>query len=459
MRPPDDGPTVPVTVTPEDLDAVARQFSDAADGFARLRENLWNGLRPAAGWAGVDEQARRFGQQFTDAYMQLETGIERARGVLCDIGQGIDLAARNHWLADQSAIPGATPGEPPWATAPPGPFIATEVASFPLVGNATFRYPPPFDAKIPAGDPERLRTGARAFYDARSVVDALIAALYGALYGLFEHNDSEDLRALDEFWQRVGGRSDKAILTAIRDGCDALGRGLDDFASWIVDTNNEIDHALQDVVDSIFEGVLIGLALAALTEGLGAFFGLVGGAGAAGEIVVVVNGVITAAGVAGRLAAIGGVVGGVIGLMQVAIDNTPNPNLSVTDPQVVTDAQVTSAAEEVADVATGTSEVPGSAGDGEILTPHGRAGTVSDLNPAQLANYNRYVKKLPAKAEPTQIEVLADGGIRMSSRVPANNIPGSYAEYIKIVDGNGNTVQYVKNTYDASGKIVHSKVK
>src|SRR5438132_3257591 len=98
MRPPDDGPTLPVKVTPEDLHHVAQQFSDIAGEFEKLRDNLWNGLRPAAGWAGIDDQARRFGQQFTDAYMKLETGIERARNVLYDIGEGIDIAARNHWL-------------------------------------------------------------------------------------------------------------------------------------------------------------------------------------------------------------------------------------------------------------------------------------------------------------------------------------------------------------------------
>ncbi|MFL6140434.1 MAG: hypothetical protein ACJ72N_01015 [Labedaea sp.] len=349
MRPPDDGPSVPVKVSPEDLHHVAQQFSDAADGLGKLRENLRNGLRPAAGWAGIDDQARKFGQQFTDAYLKLETGIERARNVLYDIEQGIDIAARNHWLADQAAVPGAQPGEPPWATAPAGPFIPTEVAPFPIVGNATVRYPPPFDAKIPAGDPDKLRIGARAFYDSRDVLDAVTSALFGALYTLFAHNDSEDLRALDEFWQRVGGHSDTAILTAIRDACDALGRALDDLANWIVDTNNDIDRALNDVVTNIFEGILLALLLAALTEGLGAFFGAAESLGAAGEIVIAVDGVITAAGVTARIAAIGGAVGGVIGLMQVAINNTPNPDLNPTDPQVVTDSQITTDAKSLGD--------------------------------------------------------------------------------------------------------------
>ncbi len=351
MRPPDEGPSVPVKVTPEDLHHVADRFSDAADDLRRLRENLWNRMRPAAGWAGIDDQALRFGNRFTHAYEQWETGIERARNVLCDISLGIDVAARNHWLADQAATPGTTPAEPPWAGAPPGPFLPAEVTAFPMCGNATDRYPPPFDAKIPAGDPERLRAGADAFYDARDILDAVTSGLYQELYVLFVHNDSEDMRALDDFWQRVGGRSDTAILTALRDACDELGHGLDEFANWIVDTGNEIDRALQDVVESVFEGILVGLALAALTEGLGAFFGFAETVGVGGELVVAIDGVLTASAVTGRLAAIGGAVGGVIGLMQVAIDNTPNPEINTTDPQSVTDEQITGQAKDIADSA------------------------------------------------------------------------------------------------------------
>ncbi len=38
-------------------------------------------------------------------------------------------------------------------------------------------------------------------------------------------------------------------------------------------------------------------------------------------------------------------------------------------------------------------------------------------------------------------------------------MPGSYAEYIKILDKEGETVQYVKDIYAPDGTIVHSKVK
>ncbi|MGH3708979.1 MAG: hypothetical protein ACRDRU_12460 [Pseudonocardiaceae bacterium] len=98
-------------------------------------------------------------------------------------------------------------------------------------------------------------------------------------------------------------------------------------------------------------------------------------------------------------------------------------------------------------------------GGGEVPTPHGIPGALEDLNPQQAANYERYVKKLPAKNEGVDVELLDNGGVRLSSKVPANNVPGSYAEYIKILDKEGETVQYVKDTYAPDGTIVHSKVK
>ncbi|PKW16654.1 hypothetical protein [Saccharopolyspora spinosa] len=101
--------------------------------------------------------------------------------------------------------------------------------------------------------------------------------------------------------------------------------------------------------------------------------------------------------------------------LAMAINNTPDPNVAQT-----TASEVTSSTQPAADV-------PGSTAPGEVPTPRGRPGSVEDLTPEQAANYNRYVKKLPAKSEPVQIEILEDGGARMSAKVPSNNIPGSYA--------------------------------
>jgi hypothetical protein len=110
------------------------------------------------------------------------------------------------------------------------------------------------------------------------------------------------------------------------------------------------------------------------------------------------------------------------------------------------------------------SESPSTSGDTPArppinTPPRGDPGTINDLNPEQASNYKRYTAKLPAKAEDVEVEKLPDDSVRLSARVPANNIPGSYAEYIKVIDKSGNTIQYVKDTYAPDGTVIHSKIK
>lgn len=56
-------------------------------------------------------------------------------------------------------------------------------------------------------------------------------------------------------------------------------------------------------------------------------------------------------------------------------------------------------------------------------------------------------------------EILQDGTVKFSYNVPADNIPGSYAQYIKYVDEHGNTIHVEKITHAPDGSIVHVKPK
>ncbi len=85
--------------------------------------------------------------------------------------------------------------------------------------------------------------------------------------------------------------------------------------------------------------------------------------------------------------------------------------------------------------------------------------TVDDLSGGALSNYNRFVKNLPAAAETPTITKLADGALEFSAKVPAANIPGSYATYTKIVGPDGVTTSFIKTTIAPDGSIVHVKVK
>ena len=85
--------------------------------------------------------------------------------------------------------------------------------------------------------------------------------------------------------------------------------------------------------------------------------------------------------------------------------------------------------------------------------------TVDDLTGSTLSNYNRFVKNLPAAAETPTIRNLADGSIEFSAKVPATNIPGSYATYTKIVGPDGVTTSFIKTTIAPDGSVVSVKVK
>lgn len=88
----------------------------------------------------------------------------------------------------------------------------------------------------------------------------------------------------------------------------------------------------------------------------------------------------------------------------------------------------------------------------------GRVLSHADLNPAQLSNFTRYTKKLPAGAEPTVITRGAEGTVQLSTKVPGR-VPGSYATYDKVVDASGTTIGYTKKTVLPDGTILHTKDK
>lgn len=85
--------------------------------------------------------------------------------------------------------------------------------------------------------------------------------------------------------------------------------------------------------------------------------------------------------------------------------------------------------------------------------------SVDDLTGSTLSNYNRFVKNLPAAAETPTIRNLADGAVEFSAKVPATNIPGSYATYTKFVSSDGITTSFIKTTIAPDGSVVSVKVK
>jgi hypothetical protein len=300
------------------------------------------------GWG--DRQAVEFGQKFSVALTSLLTGFDRAGVVLGNVGFGIDVSARNHWMADVASTPSG-PVEPPWTMVSPPLILAPEGKSFPLSGNAILRLDEPLFSGVPLGDPDKLHEAGQAFFGARDAVDALTNGLYQQLLGLFANNEAEDLRALNEFWDRIGGSNDTAILTALRKGCDELGHALLEFAAWITDTQNQIAEAIKNILEDILWGSILGLLLSFFTAGISEVVSVANAAGRGAELMVAVDGILTAAAVAGRATAIGAAAGGVIGVMTTAIDSTPDPNVSDTNPGQPSETQISADATELGDLA------------------------------------------------------------------------------------------------------------
>jgi hypothetical protein len=80
------------------------------------------------------------------------------------------------------------------------------------------------------------------------------------------------------------------------------------------------------------------------------------------------------------------------------------------------------------------------------------------LNVEQLQNLQRFTKRLPAGAEDATIKATSDGGVEFSAKVPGR-VPGSYATYTKLVNGDGVTTGYFKTTIAPDGSTVHVKDK
>ncbi len=80
------------------------------------------------------------------------------------------------------------------------------------------------------------------------------------------------------------------------------------------------------------------------------------------------------------------------------------------------------------------------------------------LNARQAKNYNRFMKRFAKGLDDPEIRQLPNGNLAYTSTVPGR-VPGSYAEYTKIVDETGETVKMVKTTYAPDGTIVHIKDK
>lgn len=335
-------PSTPVKIVPADFHAVAQHFVDAQGGLEQIRQNFLNALDAASGAAGACDGAHQYQNGWAAAMDSIvNEGFRAAFDLLGSIGKGIDVSALNHVGADQSSVPG-NPGGPPRAPLTPQQWPGnTDFAV--LTGESPWWMPGFLEKYIPTADTGRLDDAATACRNAGGAVQDLVNGLHAQLQSLVGNNTSDDLTALEQFWQRAAGP--QSVLAELPAAMGKLGESLVDFRVWNVDTQQKIKDKIKEVVDdmavvgvilvigSIVTDGALDVLIAAVIEGLELF-----GVDAAGALVAPVAEVVTAA--EAILITAGGAIAitqGVVPAMQTAMSSTPNPNIEGADAAKISD--------------------------------------------------------------------------------------------------------------------------
>ena len=73
------------------------------------------------------------------------------------------------------------------------------------------------------------------------------------------------------------------------------------------------------------------------------------------------------------------------------------------------------------------------------------------------ANVKRFVKKSGSGYTEYAVDIIENGNYQVKMTKPGN--VSGYAEYYKVIDPKGNTIETFKDTFDNLGKLVHRKYK
>lgn len=329
----DDGgaPRGVVDVTPEDFHAVALQLADGQERLHQVRLKLFATLDGNAGAAGAGDGAEAFERGYQNAVHTVVSAFFRAYDVLASVAAGIDQAGLNHWTADNSSQPHPEPA--PWT-----PLLPPKAGGSPawpsLLGPEEWWLPHGIARYVPNTDTGKLTNIQLAFEQAGDAVQALAADLKNRMFTLVENNDSADVDALNDFWDRLAGGHESAIFFVLPQFLQKLSTAFADFRVWVVDTRQRIEDSVRDVVDGAGLGLAVAGIVSILTEG--AFDVLVGAAELLGiDVIGVLAGPIAelSAGAVATLegAEVLGAVAGGVTAMAMAVERTPEPNIEQAD--------------------------------------------------------------------------------------------------------------------------------
>ncbi|GDY34083.1 ribonuclease domain-containing protein [Gandjariella thermophila] len=155
--------------------------------------------------------------------------------------------------------------------------------------------------------------------------------LHNHLKTLAANNSSEDLDALEEFWTRVGGTADSAILSALPRTLDIISRALADYSDKIQQTHDRMIDAIKDVALEVLGAAALVTIGELLTGGLVTLFTGAGGelvaSRATARIAAIASELLTALGGSIAIASVAEAAAG----LTMAISSTPDPNVEATE--------------------------------------------------------------------------------------------------------------------------------
>jgi hypothetical protein len=265
---PDGGPSIPVRITLDDIQSVARDFilaqADCLVVMNALHNKLWDNSRAL----GSDTSAKTFGSTYDPAAQRVFAGFVRIHGLLGAIGVGLSTSAANHAKADAaSTVPGHPQVDqiPALRCDPP----INELDVPPLADGAPSWMPSQLQPVWPSYDDGKTGAVKQAYLDAAGGIEDVFTGLRTALRSLFASNDSADLQAFGAFMAKLDGPPDTIMVAfpaLLRALCGAIG----DYTDKVDAAQETINEAIAQALEAAGLAVFLAAILDEASDGLAA---------------------------------------------------------------------------------------------------------------------------------------------------------------------------------------------
>jgi putative RNase toxin 28 of polymorphic toxin system len=254
-----------VDVTPDEVNSAAGVFAKQQDQLGDVWSDLASTLNP--GMAGNDGGAQKFAARYDPAARAVWRAFGSAVRVIGGTAQGLVATANNYVKAEEHSTTGHKPG-PAKYPLPPVADDITVGGPDPAKGAGHSSVPDWLAQYWPNGDPDQLRAAATAWRTARDGVRDVTMTLHGAVVGITDYNNADDIVQMEAFWDTLAKPSDKnAVLTGLHDACDSIAKACDAYAKAIDDARSNLETALAEAGIAVALTTAIGILLTPITFG------------------------------------------------------------------------------------------------------------------------------------------------------------------------------------------------